>query len=83
MAEPSITIDQFRAILEDVLDQQGLVITPSTKAEDVPSWDSLNHVRLLIRLEQTYDINFPVDEVEKASNVGELLALIERLRAAR
>ena len=77
------TIENFRSVLEDVLEQQGLEVNASTKAEDIPSWDSLNHVRLLIRLEQIHDINFPVDEVESAKNVGELLALIDRLKAAR
>ena len=79
----TITIEELQAILEEVLEQPGLKVQPSTRAEDIPAWDSLNHVRLLIRLEQTYDINFPVDEVEEASNVGELLALIDRLKSAR
>jgi acyl carrier protein len=77
------SIEEFRSILVDVLREPGLQIGPSTKAEDIPAWDSLNHVRLLIRLEQLYGISFPVDEVEVVRNVGELLALIDRLKASR
>lgn len=76
------TIDEFRAILEDVFDESIPPIGPRTTAADVPAWDSLNHVRLLLRLETMYGISFPTYEVEKVKNVGELLALIDRLKGA-
>jgi len=83
VTENPTPIEEFRAVLEDVLEQEGLEVSPSTRAEDIPSWDSLNHVRLLIRLEQIHGVNFPVDEVEGVKNVGELLALIDRLKAEK
>jgi acyl carrier protein len=83
VTEAANTIEEFRTVLEDVLEQPGLQIGPSTRAEDVPSWDSLSHVRLLVRLEQLHGISFPVDEVEGVKNVGELLELIDRLKASR
>lgn len=76
-----MTIDDFRALLEDVLDQSDLAVAPETTAEDIEGWDSLNHVRLLLRIEQQYGIDLPVGEVEDAKNVGELLAVINRLSA--
>jgi acyl carrier protein len=81
--DAGITIDGFKSILEEVLDRQDLKISASTTAEDVEGWDSIAHIRLLIRLEKAYTINFPVDDVEKAQNVGELLALIQRLRVSQ
>jgi acyl carrier protein len=83
VTENPTPIEKFRAVLEDVLEQEGLEVSHSTRAEDIPSWDSLNHVRLLIRLEQIHGVNFPVDEVEGVKNVGELLALIDRLKAEK
>jgi acyl carrier protein len=74
-----LTIAAFRAILEDVLEEDGLAISESTRAQDVPSWDSLNHVRLLVHIEREYDVNFPVDAVERLQNVGELIALVNQL----
>jgi acyl carrier protein len=81
--DAEITIGDFKSILEEVLDRPGLDISTSTTAEDVEGWDSIAHIRLLIRIERTYNVNFPVDEVEKAQNVGELLALIQRLRVSK
>jgi acyl carrier protein len=78
-----MTTDTFRTILEDVLEEENLVITESTTAKEVPGWDSLNHVRLLVHIEQAYGISFPVDSVERLENVGELIALVNRLIAER
>jgi acyl carrier protein len=82
MNQAAFTIEEFRAILEDVLDREGLDIRSQTTANDVPGWDSLNHVRLLVRLEQAQGIVFSVGEVEAVGNVGDLLALIDRLKSA-
>lgn len=81
MSKDPITVEAFRAILEDVLDEPVPVITEATVAKDVPAWDSLNHVRLLVHIEQAYGISFPVDAVERLENVGALIQLVNRLIA--
>jgi acyl carrier protein len=78
----NMTIDDFRLLLEDVLDQSGLTLAPETTAKDIEGWDSLNHVRLLLRIEQRYGIDLPIGDIEDAKNVGELLAIINHLLAS-
>ena len=73
-----MTIDDFRAVLEDVLDRSGLAIDPETTAGDIEGWDSLNHARLLIRIEQRYGVDLPIGDIEEAKNVGELLTIVNR-----
>jgi len=77
-----MSVDDFRLLLEDVLDQSGLVIAPETTAKDVEGWDSLNHVRVLLRIEQRYGIDLPLGDIETAKNVGDLLAIINRALSA-
>jgi acyl carrier protein len=77
-----MTMDDFRLLLEDVLDQSGLVIGLETTAKDVDGWDSLNHIRMLLRIEQQYGIDLPLDEIEVAKNVGDLLAIVNRALGA-
>ncbi len=67
-------------ILGEVLERDGLVLTEATRAEDVPDWDSVNHVRLLMGLEAAYGIEFGTDETGGVRNVGELIDLIQRKR---
>jgi acyl carrier protein len=81
VTQAPLTLEAFRGVLEDVLDEQNLDIGESTTAKEVPGWDSLNHVRLLVGIEQAYGINFPIDSVERLENVGELIALVNQLIA--
>ncbi len=83
MTQPQMSMDDFRALLEDVLEESDLAVGPETTARDIQNWDSLNHVRVLVRIEREYGIDLPVGDVESAKNVGELLALVNRLLAAK
>ena len=66
-----------RDILADLLDDPALVLTDTTVASDLTDWDSINHVRLLIAIEQELGFRFTHEEAESPSNVGELVGLIE------
>lgn len=64
-------------LLESVLDADSLVLTEQTTAEDVEDWDSVNHVRLLIAIENELGFRFDTEEVEKFKNVGDLVDMIQ------
>jgi acyl carrier protein len=81
VAGRTLTVDDFRVLLEDVLDKSGLTVTDATTAADVEDWDSLNNVRILLALEEEYGVDLPVDELEGLRNVGELVGLVNRLLA--
>jgi len=59
-----------------------LLITRSTCAADIGSWNSLNNVKLLINLERRFKIRFTGVEAASLQNVGELADLISRKAAA-
>jgi acyl carrier protein len=59
-------------------------LTDETRASDVPGWDSLAHLKLLVALEQTHDIRFGAFDLENPNNFGEFLSLIEtKIEASR
>ncbi len=53
-------------------------LTESTMASEVPGWDSLNHVRILVAVEKEFGIRFRSLEVIRLRNLGELQALVDR-----
>jgi acyl carrier protein len=65
-------------IMREYFDDDGLVLTRSTTAEDIPAWDSLNHVNIIVAVEQRFRIHFLTAEVEGLHNVGALIDLIKR-----
>ena len=62
----------FRTVFSDVT----LSINAATSATDIADWDSLAQIRLLMSMEQTFEIQFALDEVEDLQNVGEIIELI-------
>lgn len=67
------------ANLQDIFDDLLLDPTelkPETTAKDVPEWDSLMHISILVAVEKEFDVRFRVGEVEKTKNVGEFADLI-------
>jgi len=51
-------------------------ITIDTTPKDIPAWDSLGHMSLVSSLEQTFGLNFDVDEVMEMENVSQIVRII-------
>ena len=62
----------FRTVFSDA----ELLISATTSASDISDWDSLAQIRLLMAMEQSFEIQFSLDEVEDLQNVGEIVELI-------
>jgi len=60
----------------DTVFLEPVVVTPELSAKDVPEWDSLVHISLLVSVEKTFSIRFRVGEVEAARNIGQFADLI-------
>lgn len=69
-------------VFQDLFDDPNLQITPETTATDIPDWDSVNHINLVIAVEMRFKVKFHAAEIEELKNVGDLLKLIERKQSA-
>ena len=56
-------------------------ITIDTMPKDIPAWDSMGHVTLVSSLEQTFGLNFDVDEVMEMENVRQIVRIVDAKRA--
>lgn len=74
-----MTQTEVIAKLQEVFDTiflEPVVVTPQLTAKDVPEWDSLVHISLLVSVEKAFSVRFRVGEVEAAKNVGQFADLI-------
>lgn len=68
-------------ILKDIFDDETLVITYDTTANDVADWDSLNHINVISSIESEFGIDFNMEEVVNFKNVGDMVdKVIEKIR---
>jgi len=68
-------IAKLQTVFDDVF-LEPVAVTPTLSAKDVPEWDSLTHISLLVSVEKAFAVRFRVGEVEQARNVGEFADLI-------
>ncbi len=68
--------ETLQATLAATLKVPPAKITASTRDEDIPAWDSLGQVNLIMALEQTFDIYI---EVEEFGNLNSVPAILEFL----
>jgi acyl carrier protein len=73
----SEVIAKLQLIFDDIF-LEPVSLTPELSAKDVPEWDSLTHISLLLAVEKAFGIRFRVGEVEGTSNVGEFADLIAK-----
>ncbi len=64
-------------IFRDVFDVEQLTLQADTTARDVPGWDSLNNIRLMMSIQRRFKLKFTAAEIGKLKNVGELVMLIQ------
>ena len=60
-------------IFQDVLDNDEIVVTADTKADDIEEWDSLTNIQLVVAIEKAFGIKFKSSEIMSWSNVGEMI----------
>jgi acyl carrier protein len=67
---------QLTAVFHEVFDDDSIVLTPELAASDVPEWDSLSHIRLVLTIQKVFRTKFSAAQTANLKNVGELADLI-------
>jgi len=74
-------LKQITAIFIDILDNEQIVLTESTTANDIEEWDSLSHIQLVVAIEKHFGIRFTSKEIQSWSNVGEMINSVQEKTA--
>jgi acyl carrier protein len=71
-----IVFEKVQEVFRDVFDDEDLVIHDSTNSSDIEDWDSLNHINLVVVIENELNIKFNFEELSRLKNVGAMIDLI-------
>ena len=75
-----MTDDEIMERLTDVFNgvfKENISLTETTSANDIHSWDSLNHIILIKKIEQEFDFEFDLFDVIEIKNVGDIVSHIQ------
>ena len=68
-----VTIEDLLPIFREVLENDDIELSESTVAADVPEWDSLNHIYLVVAIEKQFKIKFTTHQIQSWQCVGDVL----------
>jgi acyl carrier protein len=69
-------LQKVNDIFIDTLDNEDIVLTYETTANEVEDWDSLTHIQLVVAVEKQFKVRFTSQEIQSWKNVGEMLDCI-------
>ena len=68
-----IILQQITEIFREVLENESIELNENTVAKDIPEWDSLNHIQLVVAVEKKFSIRFTSLEIQSWTNIGGML----------
>lgn len=68
---------RLNEVFKDVFDDKSIVINDETTADDIEDWDSLEHINLIVAIENEFGVKFSMGETTSLKNVGEMATLIK------
>ena len=69
--------EQIRTIASDLFAIPTAQITAASSPENIESWDSVQHLNLVLALEEKFQVQLAPEEIEQMKNIGEVTTLVE------
>lgn len=69
-------VKRLTEVFRDIFDDDSIVITEKTTANDIEDWDSIEHINLIGAVEEEFGMRFKMREVSGMKNVGEMINII-------
>ena len=70
-------LSKLTTIFHDELDNDTIILSEETSAEDIEEWDSLSHIQLIVAIEKAFKIRFTSSEIQSWNHVGEMIACMQ------
>jgi acyl carrier protein len=75
------TLSWLQDLVREELDDDSVELDLATAFSDVPGWDSLAHVSIIVAIEKRLGRKFVADNIEALETVGDLVDLAEAAEA--
>lgn len=70
-------VEQVRQIAADVFGEPVATITPETSPKTLSSWDSLQHLNLVLALEESFRVQISPEDAEQMKSIAAVAMVIE------
>lgn len=80
----TVVMSRVQRIMADVLSVPIERVGPDSSSETLEAWDSLQHLNIMLALEQEFGLELLPEEVERLASVQDIASLVsDKLQAAK
>jgi acyl carrier protein len=72
------TFEQVRGIASDVFGVPADTITAESSPQSIESWDSMQHLNLVLAIEERFGVLFEPEEMEEMKNIGAAAGMVDK-----
>jgi acyl carrier protein len=76
------TFEQVRNVASDIFGIPAEKITAESSPETIENWDSMQHLNLVLAIEEKFGVQLEPENIEQMKNIGAVAALVEKLQSA-
>jgi acyl carrier protein len=69
-------LGQVRQIVADIFNVDPREVTSASSPETIETWDSLQHLNLVVALEQAFEVELVPEEIEQMLSVESIVTLL-------
>jgi acyl carrier protein len=76
------SFEKMRNVVARIFKVSPETVTQQTSLGQLPGWDSLSHLTLMMELEREFSVRFPTNEISTPTSVGEICDLLSSMQSA-
>jgi acyl carrier protein len=74
--------EQVRNVASDIFGIPADKITAESSPETIENWDSMQHLNLVLAVEEKFGVQLDPEDIEQMKNIGAVAKLVEKLQSA-
>ena len=78
----SSTFEQVRNLASDIFGIPADKITAESSPETIENWDSMQHLNLVLAIEEKFGVQLEPEDIEQMKSIGAVAATVEKLRSS-
>jgi acyl carrier protein len=75
------TFEQVRNVASDIFGISADKITAEASPETIETWDSMQHLNLVLAIEEKFGVQLDPEDIEEMKNIGAIAKLVEKLQS--
>jgi acyl carrier protein len=76
------TFEEVRAVASDIFGVPADQITAESSPETIENWDSMQHLNLVLAIEEKFGVQLEPEDIEQMKSIGDVAALVTKLQSA-